>query len=138
MHRTSRLGTAAVTVGMTLAVGLSIQASASAAEPVHIEVATSFVGPSYFTSNLDGCSSGEVFDDRGRLAGSRNFGIFNGFKVFECDEGGSFTIRLHATFDDSGAVGTWAFVGGDYVGNGRLVGTPVPDGITDVYVGTVR
>jgi hypothetical protein len=138
MHTTSRFGTAALTAGLTLAVGLSIPAAASAAEPVHIEVDTSFVGPSYFTSNLDGCSSGEVVDDRGRLNGSRNFGIFNGFKVFECDEGGSFVIRLHATFDDSGAVGTWAFVGGDYAGNGRLVGTPVTDGITDVYDGTVR
>ena len=138
MHTTSRLGAAALATCAAVTRTLTTAGPASAAEAVHIEVATSFVGPSYFTSNLDGCASGEVRDERARLAGSRHFGIFNGFKVFECDEGGSFVVRLHATFDDVGSTGSWAFVGGDYRGSGTLVGNPVTDGIDDVYDGTIR
>ena len=78
-----------------------------------------------------------------KLRGSRNFGIFNGFKVFACDDGGSFVVRLQARFDDSGSVGTWAILGGTggfekLAGSGTLVGTPTTTGINDVYDGTLR
>ena len=75
-----------------------------------------------------------------RLDGSRNSGIFNGFKLFTSDGGEQLVIRLQARVRDGGSTGTWAFVGGTYAGNGRLVGVPfeVGEGITDVYDGTVH
>ncbi|GAA1475685.1 hypothetical protein GCM10009623_01310 [Nocardioides aestuarii] len=113
---------------------------AEAAEAVHIEAATVFDGSAAFTSNLDGCESGTVENGSFRVQGSRNSGIFNGFKVFTCASGDEFVIRLQARFGEGGSTGTWAFTGGSYAGNGTLVGIPfaVGEGITDVYDGTLR
>ena len=98
---------------------------------------------STFTSTVDGCESGTVTTLRNQLRGSRHFGIFNGFKLFECSDGGSFVVRLQAKFGDFGSVGTWAITGGDggfedLAGSGTLVGTPTATGINDVYDGTLR
>lgn len=133
-----RTRTAALAAAMTASAVLAVPASA--AEPVHIEAATPFDGQATFVSNLEGCESGTVTDGRFSVAGTPGFGIFNGFKEFSCDGGGGFTIRLQATFGETGSTGTWAFVGGDLVGGGTLVGVPfeVGEGITDIYDGTLR
>ena len=83
--------------GVTLAVtGTTI--GAQAAEPVHIDVDEVFVegGVSTFTSTVDGCETGTVATSTNQNRGSRRFGIFNGFKVFSCSDGGSFVVRLQA------------------------------------------
>jgi hypothetical protein len=126
-----------------MAASVMLVAPASAAQPVHIEATTPFGdGPATFVSNLAGCESGTVTEGRvsGGNAKSPRFGIFNGFKVFSCDGGGEFTLRLQAKFDETGSRGSWAFVGGEYAGNGTLVGEPfeVGAGITDIYDGTLR
>ena len=117
-------------------------APAAAAEPVHIEARTGFDGTGPFTSTIEGCETGTVSNGRFSVAGTPLFGIFNGFKDFTCADGTEFTIRLQATFDDTGSTGTWAFVGGPFHGSGTLVGVPFPEeegeGITDIYDGTLR
>ena len=137
-----RVGGCALAV---VAAVLGTTVTAQAAEPVHIDADEVFVEGevSTFTSTVDGCASGTVTTPSFTLRGSRNFGIFNGLKVFACDEGGSFVVRLQARFDDSGSVGTWAILGGTggferLAGSGTLVGTPTSTGINDVYDGTLR
>ena len=130
--------------GMALAVtGTAV--TAHGAEPVHIDADEVFVegGVSTFTSTVDGCESGTVVTLPNELRGSRQFGIFNGFKLFECSDGGSFVVRLQAKFGEFGSVGTWAITGGDggferLAGSGTLVGIPTDTGINDVYDGTLR
>ena len=129
--------------GVTLAVS-GTTVTAQAAEPVHIDVDEVFVegGVSTFTSTIDGCESGTVVTLRNNVRGSRNFGIFNGFKLFDCGDG-SFVVRLQAKFGEFGSVGTWAITAGDggfegLAGSGTLVGTPTDVGINDVYDGTLR
>jgi hypothetical protein len=130
--------------GAALAVSATT-AAAQGAAPVHIDADEVFTegGVSTFTSTIDGCESGTVVTLRNQVSGSRLFGVFNGFKRFECSDGGSFVVRLQAKFDDSGSVGTWAITRGDggferLAGSGTLVGTPTDTGINDVYDGTLR
>ena len=130
--------------GVTLAItGTAI--GAQAAEPVHIDVDEVFVegGVSTFTSTVDGCGTGTVATFTNQNRGSRRFGIFNGFKVFSCSDGGSFVVRLQAKYGAFGSVGTWAITSGDggfevLAGSGTLVGTPTSTGINDLYDGTLR
>ncbi len=129
---------AAVVAGMTV--------PAQAAEPVHIDADESLEGGgSTFTSTIEGCESGTVSNGPFRLGGGpgTSFGKFNGFKVFECADGGSFVVRLQAKFNEEGSTGTWTIVSGeggfeDLHGSGTLVGTPTSTGINDVYDGTLR
>ena len=114
---------------------------AQGAESVHITAHEVFGGASTFTSTIPGCASGTVTTVGDHTSFVRPFGKFTGFKVFECSAGGRFVIRLSAKFGETGSTGTWAFVGGvgGLAGGGTLVGTPAPpDGITDVYDGTLR
>jgi hypothetical protein len=129
------IGAAVLTTGV-----LALAGPAEAAEPVHIEAETSIDEVSPFTSTIQGCESGTVVNGRFSFAGTPAFGIFNGFKHFTCADGSRFTIRLQATFDDTGSTGTWAFVGGTHAGAGTLVGVPFEEGegITDIYDGTLR
>jgi hypothetical protein len=117
--------------------------SAHAAEPVLIDAEEVFGGVSTFTSTIEGCEEGTVSNGPFQLGGGPRFGKFNGFKVFECSDGGGFVVRLSAAFDDTGSTGTWAIIDGtgdfeDLHGAGRLVGTPTDTGINDVYTGTLR
>jgi hypothetical protein len=119
--------------------------SAHAAEPVLIDAEEIFGGVSTFTSTIEGCESGSVSNGPFRIGGGPGtaFGKFNGFKVFECADGGGFVVRLQAKFNEEGSTGTWAIVDGwdgfeDLHGSGTLVGTPTSTGINDVYDGTLR
>jgi hypothetical protein len=132
--------------GVTLAVGATAVA-AHGAEPVHIDADEVFAegAVSTFTSTVDGCESGTVTTPKFTIGGGpgSSFGKFNGIKVFACDDGGSFVVRLQAKFGPSGSTGTWAILGGtggfeELAGSGTLVGTPTPTGINDVYDGTLR
>lgn len=119
---------------------------AVAATPVHIDADEKLEGGgSTFTSTIEGCSSGTVSNGPFRIGGGpgTDFGKFNGFKVFECADGGGFVVRLLAKFGEGGSTGTWAIVDGwdgyEYLhGAGTLVGTPTSTGINDVYDGTLR
>ena len=116
---------------------------AQAAEAVHIDADEVFPGPSTFTSSIEGCESGAVSNGAFQVGGGPLVGKFNGFKVFECEDGGGFVVRLSAKFDDTGSTGTWAIVDGwggyeGLHGSGTLVGTPTATGINDVYDGTLR
>ncbi|MBD3947127.1 hypothetical protein [Nocardioides ganghwensis] len=119
---------------------------AVAATPVHIDADEKLEGGgSTFTSTIEGCSSGTVSNGPFRIGGGpgTDFGKFNGFKVFECADGGGFVVRLLAKFGEGGSTGTWAIVDGwdgyeDLHGAGTLVGTPTSTGINDVYDGTLR
>lgn len=119
---------------------------AVAATPVHIDADEKLEGGgSTFTSTIEGCYSGTVSNGPFRIGGGpgTDFGKFNGFKVFECADGGGFVVRLLAKFGEGGSTGTWAIVDGwdgyeDLHGAGTLVGTPTSTGINDVYDGTLR
>ena len=119
---------------------------AMSATPVHIDADETFEGGgSTFTSTIEGCSSGTVSNGPFRIGGGpgTGFGTYNGFKVFECADGGGFVVRLLAKFDEEGSTGTWAIVDGwdgyeELHGAGTLVGTPTSTGINDVYDGTLR
>ena len=101
-----------------------------------------FVGvPGTFTSSIPECPTGRSYDVRGMV----RFGpdVFRGTRMFVCDSGiGSVTVNVSARFGESGSVGTWSIVAGSGAfsrvhGAGRLVGTPLEDGIQDNYTGTV-
>lgn len=133
----------AVLVVAVLAAGTSVPAVA--ATPVHIDADEVFEGQSTFTSTIEGCTSGTVSNGSFRIGGGpgTDFGKFNGFKVFECTDGGGFVVRLLAKFSEEGSTGTWSIVDGwdgyeDLHGAGTLVGTPTSTGINDVYDGTLR
>lgn len=122
---------------------IGMTGSAQAAEHIHIDADEVFDGQSTFTSNLEGCEEGVVSNGGFQVAESRRFGKFNGFKVFECADGGVFVVRLAAKFDETGSTGTWTIVDGwdgyeQLHGAGTLVGTRTPTGINDVYDGTLR
>lgn len=97
--------------------------------------------PGTFTSNIPGCPTGESFTVRAMV--QLRPGVFRGTRMFVCDSGiGSVTANLSARFGEDGSVGTWSLVSGSGAfsgvhGAGRLVGTPVTDGIRDDYTGTV-
>lgn len=120
-------------------------AAAPSSEQVSITAFTTFDGqPAPFVSTLDGCESGQVVNGPANFAFTPVLGVFAGFKVFECDGGGGFVLRLNARFDAGGSVGTWSVVDAlgflaGMAGSGKLVGVPFPDGtgITDIYEGTV-
>jgi len=100
--------------------------------------------PGVFTS--DGsvvCPSGKTSNvtSRTEFGGGRT--LFNVQKTVTCNDGsGTFVLQIYAFsgFAGDGTFGPW-FVRsgtGDYAnlrGNGRVVGTPIPNGISDVYTG---
>ena len=115
----------------------------NAAESVHIDAEEVFGGVSTFTSTIDGCASGTVTNAGDRVTGGPRFGTFTGFKVFSCEGGGGFVVRLSAKFDETGSTGTWVVVDSSgslagLHGSGTLVGTPTEGGINDVYDGVLR
>jgi hypothetical protein len=97
--------------------------------------------PGTFTSNIPGCPTGVSTTERAMV--QFRPGVFRGTRTFTCDSGiGSVTVNLSARFGEGGSVGTWAIAGGtgafsDVHGAGRLVGTPLTEGILDTYTGTV-
>ena len=103
--------------------------------------------PNRFSSSIEGCTEGWTYTG-GNAAFPPTFGVFIGYKAFECDgsEETGFLVRLNARFSYSGtgSVGTWTIVDswGDLAGmtgSGKLIGVPMEgeNGITDYYVGTV-
>ncbi len=146
----SRLLTKVVVLGVSAVVCAVVaphQAVAAASAPVHIEAVTSFDegAVNTFTSDIVGCESGTVTEGRVTIGGGRGpYGVFNGEKVFACDSGETFTLHLNARFPiEPGSAGTWSLVSAsDGLGlrsaSGRLVGFGTPDGILDVYDGTLR
>ena len=127
-----------------LVASVLIAAPAQAGERFTVELADvqNFVGvPGTFTSNIPGCATGRSYDVRGMV--QFRPGVFRGTRMFVCDSGiGSVTANLSARFGEGGSVGTWSMVAGSGAfsgvhGAGRLVGTPLEDGIRDDYTGTV-
>ena len=127
-----------------LAAGVLFAAPAHAADRFDVVLADTenFEGlPGTFTSNIPGCPTGTSTTDRGMV--QFRPGVFRGTRTFTCDSGiGSVTVNLSARFGEGGSVGTWsiasatgAFAG--VHGAGKLVGTPLTDGILDTYTGTV-
>ena len=145
MNSRSARGSVLVTAVVAAAVA-GTAVPAVSATPVHIDADERLEdGGSTFTSTIEGCSSGTVSNGPFRIGGGpgTDFGKFNGFKVFECADGGGFVVRLLAKFGEGGSTGTWAIVDGwdgyeDLHGAGTLVGTPTSTGINDVYDGTLR
>jgi hypothetical protein len=142
MRRLTALGI----IGTTTLLAASVAAPASAAFRYDVELVNdqSFAGAGTpFTLNVDGCETGFSVDLRGQAKLGPGVGVFHGIRRFECAGGaGSVTLNVSARFGEGGSVGTWAIVGSDGVlagayGAGKLAGTPIPDGIRDVYTGTV-
>lgn len=134
----------ASTVPLIVGALLSSAPSAQAAErfPVVLVDDQSFDGqPGTFTSNIPGCPTGSSITLRAMV--QERPGIFRGTRVFACDSGlATFTVTLSARFGEGGSVGTWSLVASTGVlgvphGAGKLVGTPLPDGIRDTYTGVV-
>ena len=127
-----------------LAAGMLFAAPAQAADRFDAVLADAenFEGlPGTFTSNIPGCPTGTSTTERGMV--QFRPGVFRGTRTFTCDSGiGSVTVNLSARFGEGGSVGTWAVVSGTGAfvgvhGAGKLVGTPITDGILDTYTGTV-
>ena len=145
----SRLLTRIVVLGVSSVVCAVVapHQAVAAGAPVHIVAVTSFEegAVNTFTANIEGCESGTVTEGRVRIGGGRGpYGVFNGEKVFACGSGETFTLHLNARFPIfPGSAGTWSLVSAsDGLGltsaSGKLVGTGSPDGIVDVYDGTLR
>lgn len=127
-----------------LVAGMLFPAPAQAAERFAVQLSDTenFEGmPGSFTSNIPGCPTGESVTLRAMT--QLRPGVFRGTRMFVCDSGiGSVTVNLSARFGEGGSVGTWSVVDGSGAfggvhGAGKLVGTPVTDGIRDDYTGTV-
>lgn len=123
-------------------------------------VPTALAAPGSTTITLNSFSSGETFTATGgvvcpegtattdfrKFAGGGAAGSFHLTKELVCTDGsGSFTIVVNAAvvFGSPTDQGGWAVLDGtdDYAtlkGGGNLVGTYVPDGIIDVYTGSLR
>lgn len=129
-------------VPLLAAVVLTAPAHAAERFAVELADAQSFEGGvGTFTSTIPGCPTGSSTTERAMV--QLRPGVFRGTRTFTCDSGiGSVTVNLSARFGEGGSVGTWAVVSGTGAfsgvrGAGRLVGTPLPDGILDTYTGTV-
>jgi hypothetical protein len=90
------------------------------------------------------CSSGTATTDFRKFAGGGGAGSFHLTKTLVCPDG-SFTIVVNAAtvFGSPTDQGGWAVLDGTGAyatlkGGGNLVGTYVPDGIIDVYTGSLR
>ena len=93
------------------------------------------------------CASGTATTDFHHFGGSfaSRAGSFHLTKTLVCDDdSGSFTIVVNAAtvFGSPNDQGGWAVLDGDGAyatlsGGGMLVGTYVPDGIIDVYTGSL-
>ena len=135
----------AVVAALLLAVA---PVAAAARTAVHMEVATNFdpADDPFTASGIPGCSSGTVANGEDPLVNfTRPFGIYAGYKVFDCGGGSGFRVRLNAMFSYSGgSVGTWSIVDAwgnlaGLQGSGKLVGISTgPDSINDVYDGTIN
>ena len=140
------LATSAV-LGLLVAVVAVAPVSAKSRMSVTISVDTFFeVDPNQFESSIEGCEWGDVYTGGG-AAFPPVFGVFQGYKLFDCYGGGEtgFLVRLNAQFSyTGGSTGTWTIVDswGDLAGmsgGGKLVGIPIEgeDAITDNYFGKV-
>jgi hypothetical protein len=130
-----------------LAVGAVGTVFAAGARDVTITV-TSINGVETFTTSggvlCDRGTSENVFEKFGG-SGSSRAGSFHGYKILTCENGrDTFTITYDAAtvFGSPTDQGGWHLVGGTgtyagYSGGGRLVGTYVPGGIIDSYLGRV-
>ena len=143
-----------IVLTLTIAVMMALAVPAGASPPtgVHIEVETSFGGPSPFVASGqavdDGlvCAEGMVDDASGKVAGfSPNGFNFQGVKHFICDDGsGEFFVKLQARiyFSEQPVKFNWNVVGGtgdyeDLHGAGSGVGLPLcgDDCVFDIYDG---
>lgn len=135
----------AVAAAAAISATASPAAAAPSGMPVQIVAHTSFSSEvSAFESSLPGCEAGTVVNGDVFLNQTPWGGVFSGSKVFSCgDDESGFVIRLRARFGADGSSGSWSLVDGwgelDGIdGSGSLVGIPTPDGIDDVYTGSVR
>jgi hypothetical protein len=125
-----------------------------------IAAPTAFAAPGSTTITLNSFSSGETFTATGgvicpagtattdfhKFAGGGTAGSFHLTKTLDCTDGsGSLTIEVNAAtvFGSPIDQGGWGVLDGtgDYAGlsgGGNLVGTYVPDGIIDVYTGSLH
>ncbi len=140
--RLARPGVAtAVAIGllMTLAAG-----SAGAATKTTIRL-ESFAVESFTTTGGVLCPSGSATTDFDHFGGGPVAGSFHLTKTLVCDDGsGSFTIKVNAAtvFGSPTDQGGWAVLSGtgsyaNLRGGGSIVGTYVPEGIIDLYTGSV-
>jgi hypothetical protein len=91
------------------------------------------------------CPSGTATTDFHKFGGGPVAGSFHLTKTLVCTDGsGSFTIVVNAAtvFGSPGDQGGWAVLSGTGAyatlhGGGNVVGTYVPDGIIDVYTGSL-
>ena len=156
MSRKIRTTTHSVLIAIML---LAVTVSAAFAAPpmdVHIE-ADEFIGTSGEVFVATGsavdaglvCATGTVDDVSVDVSGSPSgsFRILKVLKRFNCDDGGTFDVKLNVRLDltTNETTARWKIVGGtgDYAGlggNGSLVGTPIVPGtsIHDVYDGSVH
>jgi hypothetical protein len=142
-----KLLAASVTALLLLGLAVAAPAAAKTRMDVTMTVATYFdTDPSQFTASIPGCTEGDTYTSGG-AAFPPVFGVFVGYKAFDCGGGGEtgFLVHLSAQFSYSGgSVGTWSIVDawGDLAGmsgGGKLLGVAIPDanGITDYYFGTI-
>jgi len=139
-------GLSLVAVAALLVVAV-VPVAAAARSAVHIEVETNFdpADDPFTASGIPGCDSGTAANGDNTTNFVRPFGIFVGYKVFDCGDDTGFVVRLNASFSyDGGSVGSWAIVDawGDLAGlqgSGKLVGISTgPESILDVYDGTAN
>lgn len=148
MRRVGSISLAAA--ALALPIMLAPEAQAASKIDVVIEDTRTFdpenqVELSEVETNIPGCETGVTVDERVNVAFTPNNGIFLGIRDFQCDSGsGGLVIRLTAQFsyEGEGSSGTWSVVDsyGDLEGlhgAGTLTGTSTPDGIIDVYTGTL-
>jgi hypothetical protein len=123
-------------------------ASAIAANRTVITLDSLASGETFVATGGVVCPEGTATTDFKKFGGSdrSRAGTFHLTKTLVCEDGsGTFTIVVNAAtlFDSPTDHGGWAVLSGtgDYEtlrGGGIVVGTYVPDGIIDVYSGSLR
>ena len=139
VHRRIRGAVAVTTVLLLLAVPTALAAAGSTTITLN-----SFATETFTATGGVVCSSGTATTDFHKFAGDGTAGSFHLTKTLVCSDG-SFTIVVNAAtvFGSPTDQGGWAVLDGTGAyatlkGGGNLVGTYVPDGIIDVYTGSLR
>ncbi|HEY3164974.1 MAG TPA: hypothetical protein VGJ71_11470 [Candidatus Limnocylindrales bacterium] len=140
IHRRIRAVMAATAIVFVLAVPGAVSAAGKTVITVN-----SFANETFTATGGVVCPSGTATTDFKGFGGGPVAGSFHLTKTLVCaDASGSFTIEVNAAtvFGSPTDQGGWAVLSGTGAygtlrGGGNLVGTYVPDGIIDVYTGSL-
>jgi hypothetical protein len=135
-----------VVAGATILLLMAAPAASAASGSTTITLNSFSSGETFTATGGVVCPAGTATTDFHKFGGGGAAGSFHLTKTLVCTDGsGSFTIEVNAAtvFGSPTDQGGWGVLDGtdayaSLSGGGNLVGTYVPDGIIDVYTGSLH